>query len=259
MRDRNDLHQARCCCCGAQQQPGPCTHDCSVFFTDRPRKEARGGNIFQGTGTECGFFRGDIFSLFVWRSGGPICCLHIHLSCRLTTHSKRGASSLGSHAIFRPATLPAIELERSMKRARRPWVAPSHAVTMAVLSVSAAAAAVAFQVSPSGQHHARRAPAVPATCRGEVSRANGWWSSASLGTAAGHGPAAGRENGNVLRRWRPSDRTKRAPALALMAPGAGVMSQEEGDRMRYLMNTAPCSFRPEITAAGERQPAKALV
>lgn len=123
---------------------------------------------------------------------------------------------------------------RAMKtRARRRWAAVAFPIIAA-----AAAATTAFQTTLSNQHHRRRAPAVPATCRAEALRASGWWCSASVGRAAGHdGVRAGREESNLLPAWWcPSDRAKRAPALALMAPGAGVMSQEEAedDRTRYL-------------------------
>lgn len=111
--------------------------------------------------------------------------------------------------------------KRSLPPSRSCWW-----MSTAVLFSVSAAAALAFQAPPSSQHHSTTTPAVSRLCRGDAYRARGSWSFANV-EARPAGSAS-------QRRYRRSDpaATTTTTAVASMAPGAGVLAQEEDDRTR---------------------------
>ena len=106
---------------------------------------------------------------------------------------------------------------RSLPPSGRSWWMP----TTVLFSLSAAAA-LAFQASPT-HHHPTTTPAVSRLCKGEAYRATGSWSSEGVKM---------RPAGPGSQRRHRSDPAATTTTLASMAPGAGVMAQEEDDRTR---------------------------
>lgn len=128
---------------------------------------------------------------------------------------------------------------RSLPPSRRSWWTPA-----AVLFSVSVAVAVAFQASPSSHHHSTTTPTVSRLCMGEAYRARrSSWSSANV-EARPPGPGS--------QRRYPSDPAATTTALASMAPGAGVLAQEENDRTRCVGN----NYCVGIMSESNRQPGK---
>lgn len=123
---------------------------------------------------------------------------------------------------------------RSLPPSRSSWWVPT-----AVLFSVSAAAALAFQAFPSSQHQSARTLAASRLCRGKAYGAGGSWSSATSVEERPPGPGS-------QRRYR-SDPAATTTALASMAPGTGVLAQEEDDRTRCACARSLLQRRHEVS------------